>query len=259
MTVYKDIADAESLSRDRDGYTAERVFIVDRVTGTPESKLYNAMVTGGIPQYGDPHPSIPDLQVTSIRADARTSSQVRISVTYTIPKPDDINEIEADEDETSGSLSVTSNLSNEVVFRDISGELLRAQYYALGEGGFTIEQKYEEAEVQRPQLQVQFTRIESSVPKANIQKFLGKVNSVAWSGFPPKTWLCSGIVARENKAKFDIEYQFTYRADTWRLEIVVGISQEEADSFPIDVNSGNGYAVFDVYETADFNALGLNF
>jgi len=258
--IVSDIIESQTLRRDKDGFSVDRVFVVDEVGGGNQAKLYNAMIAAGIPQYGEPHPFLDELQVTSITAaPLKSGTQAKINVTYSIPDIDEVSEIEAEEGETSSTLVFSSSLSSEVEFSDINGELLAAQYFQSTAGTFQQATKYEEADVQRPQLKATFSRTEADLPKTIVSTYLGKVNANSWSGFPPKTWLCSGITSRESKGKFDVEYEFVYRPQTWRLEVVVGISQEEADKFPIDVDSGNGYAVYDVYDTIDFNNLGLSF
>lgn len=260
--IISDILESQSVKRNKNGFSVDRDFIVDEVGGNPTQKLYNAMTMGGIPQYGDPHPFIPEVQVTLVSASPiKSGEQVRVKVSYTVPSSDELAEIEADEEAGTGTLTLSSNTTSETVFRDINGELLKASYGVVVAGGTTVNiaSRYAEADVERPQLRAEFTRTENTVPKASINLYLGKVNSVPWSGYPAKTWICSKIAARENKGKFDVDYGFSYRPESWLLEVVVGLTQEEAENLPIDVNSGNGYARFDVYRTADFNNLGVSF
>ena len=252
----------ETIKRNKDGFSVDRDFYISEVGGNAGSKLYTAVTMGGIPQYGDPHPTIPGIQVTSVSAEPYGGgSQIRVSVSYSVPTVDETSEIEADDDTTSGTVVLSSNTASETVFQDINGELLKATYGVLQADGSntTLQTKYAEADVERPQLRVDFSRTENTIPKAAINTYLGTVNSVPWSGYPPKTWLCTAISARQNKGKYDVEYSFNYRPETWELEVVVGLTAEEAQDLPIDVDSGNGYARFDVYRLRDFNGLGLVF
>lgn len=259
--IISDVVESHSLKRGSDGFTTERVFYVDGVGGNAEQKLYKAMTMGGIPQYGDPHPFLTDVQVTSVTATPfKSGEQIKINISYSAPSADDVAESEADDPNAAGTIVLSTNLTSEVEFRDIEGNFLVATYLGPNDvGQFTIQTQYAEAEVQRPQVQASFSRVESEIPKGIITQYLGAINAGPWSGFPAKTWLCTGITARENKSKFDVEYSFSYRPETWQLEVTAGLTQEEINAFPIDVESGNGYAVYEVYKTRDFNNLGLSF
>lgn len=256
MSIIKDIISDQSLKRGSEGYEAERVYIVESA-GTPEARLYSAITTAGIPQFGDPHPVIPDVQVNDITASpvtGATPNLVKVRVNYAGPSPEDL--IAAGEtDVSSGEISFNTSLASELTYRDINGQFIIVEWR-----GGTISTKYAGIEVQRPQLSVRLKRTESALPKSVIENFLGKVNSTSWAGFPPKTWLCTAVdVNEESAGKFVVDYGFSYKADDWRVEVTVGLTQAQIDELPLDVDSGNGFGIFDVYKTADFNALGLSF
>lgn len=250
--IQKNLVRNSTLTRTIDGYNLEVMHLVEIKTGTDESKLYSAITTAGIPQFGDPHPIIPDVIVTDIKAspDGSSPNIYMITVTYSIPDPEDSPNLE-DEELGIGTVSLSTSLANEQEWFDINGEFLRVEYQQS-----TL---FKAANIQRPQLGVTFNRIESSLPKDAITNFLGKVNSVPWSGFPAKTWLCTGIDAKEEKGKFDVDYTFTHNDKTWHLELIVGLTAEEVASVPPNVETGDGYSRFEVYNSADFNALGLSF
>jgi len=255
MTVVTDLVAAHSISFDGDGYTTQRIYLVDGVGGLPESRLYNAMTTAGIPQYGEAHPILPDVIVTKVDAKPEGSGgQVRVTVSYSLPDPATIDTSLPD-DPTPKTTTLSSNVANEKVSRDINGEFMIVTW-----SGGVFSTKYVSADVQKPQLSVSFKRIESSIPKGIIANYLGKINSVPWSGFPAKTWLCSSIDATEDKPGiFNVDYSFTYNADDWRLQVYMNLTQEQIDELPPNVDTGNGFGIFDVYETADFNSLGMTF
>ena len=258
MALVKDLLADQTVTLSSGGYTAERSFIVTISGGTPESKLFDAMRSDGIPQYNDPHPILPEVIVTSVNArpvTGSTTDQIKVMVSYSIPEADDA-EGDLDAEETiDGSVTLTTSLATEQTFFDIFGEFLTVKWL-----GSAIVVKYTDADVQRPQLEVTFRRIETSLPKADIIKFLGKVNSAPWSGFPAKTWLCTKIDASEEKeGRFDVDYGFSYREDSWRLEVIAGLTPEQIDELPPNTETANGYQVYDVYAGADFNQLGLSF
>lgn len=255
--IVRDIVQSHSIRRTAAGYGVDRIFIVSDVTGSAESRLYNALQSSGIPQFRDPHPIIPGIEVTDLQAspEGNDSASVKIRVTYAIPSIDDIGE-DGEGDQAPGVAVVSSTLIDEETHLDRNGDWIKVTWSGLG-GFFT---NYKSVSVQRPQSRVSLTRIETSMPKDIITNYLGTVNSVTWSGYPPNTWLCVAINAREESpGKFDVEYVFAYRRDDWRATVTVNIPQDVIEDFPPDVDTGNGYGVFDVYPEMDFNALGLEF
>jgi hypothetical protein len=263
--IKPDIIEQSTIKRDKDGYSVDRFYIVDSVGGKAESRLYTAITKSGVPQFGDGHPTIPGIQVTSVSAAPISNSQIRIGVTYGVPSVDDEQEQQEDTGANEGTASVvlTTAVENEVVYNDINGELLLVTYNRYATVGdptsnFQPTKFYGSATVQRPQLQAVFTRTENSLPLSALASHLGKVNSSPWSGYPAKTWLCTSISANEDKGKFEVSYTFNQRDTGWRAFIVVPLTRAEASDFPLDLDSGNGIARYDVYESADFNALGLS-
>lgn len=253
--VSSDLVGNSRLRRDADGFEVERVYLVTGVGGDAATRLYNATIAPGIPQYGDPHPSIPELTVTEITAEPQESgSDVRVTALYSIPNEDEKNET-LEDGVSEATFNISTSLVGDDTSVDINNELLTATYQTQVQRLV----KYGRVDVERPQMSVTFSRIESAVPKLNINRFLGKINSQSWSAYPAKTWLCSAINVREDKGKFEVDYTFTYRPSLWRATIVYNLSEQDVNEFPIDVTTGNGYAVYDVYEAVDFNLLGFFF
>ncbi len=254
MNVKQDLTEQHRARRDANGFQVERSFIVEDLDGPLSARLVNAIGAGKVPQYGDPHPTVSDIQVTSITAEpvAGAGSSAWVRVIYSRPSEDDLLE----GGENQGSIELSSNLADETTYFDINGNLLTATW----DGGLTgTITRYGEAEVQRPQMRVTISRREASVPKEAIEKYYGKLNLSEWSGFPAGTWLCAGIFARDRNGEFEVDYSFLYRPEGWRVQITVALTNEQIEEAPIDVESGNGFANYDVYERANFNELGISF
>jgi len=251
--IVSDIVEAARLTQDQDGFTASRTFLVDDVSGSAAARLYSALTSPGIPQYGEPHPTIPLIQVVDRQASPmKSGAQIRVEITYSVPSDDDATTSESG----TGKVLITSSLTNEQTHFDIHGDLIKARYASSLN---SINTTYSAIEVQRPQMRITLSRRESRMPKSKIQKYLGRINSTSWSDFPAQTWLCSGISVRETNGEFDVDYSFEYREERWKGELVVPLNTSEAQDSPIDKDRGNGYALFDVYKTVDFNGLGLSF
>ena len=257
MTITNDLIASQSLSLDTDGYSTERSYLVTDVSGTPETRLYNAMTQPGIPQLNDPHPILPDVRVTKVNARPQGSgSDIRVIASYSVPQVEDAIPDAQQDQINQAQVSLTTGVTSESTWFDINGEFLTVTW--RGPGVFV--KAFKEASVQRPQLSVNFKRIETSIPKAAILNHLGRINSVPWSGFPRQTWLCTKVDASEDKeGRYTVDYGFSYKEDDWRLELVQSLTDAQVAELPPDTETANGYAVYDVYRTSDFNALGLSF
>lgn len=80
--VVRDVIESSTISESRDGITATRVFIVSDVTGSAESRIVTALQDPNVPQYGETHPALPDLQVTDKTAQPIDTDSFRVYVTY---------------------------------------------------------------------------------------------------------------------------------------------------------------------------------
>lgn len=253
--IVTDVIESHTLRLTDAGYGIDRIYIVTDIGGTAEARLYNATLTSGVPQFGDPHPAVPDVQVTDVQASPIDGDPdaIQIRITYSVPDTDDA----ANEDEQiAGALTISSDVVTESTHFDINGELIKASYStALS----VLTTNYSAIDVQRPQMRVSLSRTEAIAPKDAILNYLGRINSIDWSGFPAETWLCTGIDVSEDGEEFNVTYNFEYRERTWKGELVLPINTTDAAVNPIDSDSGNGYALFDVYSQANFNDLGLTF
>ena len=255
--IVSDIVASHSLRRTSEGYGVDRIFIVTDVTGPSVSRLYNASIASGIPQYGDPHPTIPDIQVTDVSASPESSDSetVKIRVSYSAPDEEDDTTSETELD--SGVPVVTAGLVSEDTNFDANGDFIIVRVFVslTGQSRFN----YEKVSVQRPQMRVTLTRTEPELPKARIAEYLGSVNGQPWSGFRAKTWLISSIDVTKEKTEWEVQYSFIYKPNSWRAVVVIGIPPADIDEHPPDRVNGNGFGIFDVYPEKDFNLLGLSF
>ncbi len=251
MTITPDLIKSQSLSINDKGYSSERSFIINNVTGDVAAKLYNSMNSAGIPQFGDPHPVVPNIFVSSVRAlPIKNGTQISISVTYS---PPDIKEdsVADDGSEISGSISVKSSTISDRTYKDINGNFMTVTWHT----GASLIKATRQAEVQRPQMSVSLSRIEDIFPKQALIDFVGTINSQGWSGFPPKTWLCTGINVTQGKDGFNVDYDFSYNKLEWRFVATTLLD----GVVPAGATEGNGFTTFEVYEAKNFNELGVSF
>ena len=251
--IESDLLTSQIIEIDSAGYHVERVFVTDSTVGSKEARLYNVSQLSGIPQFNDPHPVIPEIFVSNVRVEPlKSGEQFKITVNY---DPLTTEEGQTEETGGTGAVSISSGTVVDRTYKDINGELLFVNYTSVSGLTVTVREAIRAVDVQRPQTSVTLKRTESEIPKDQLQSYVGLVNSIEWSGFPEKTWLCTGINVSQNKDQWDVEYQFSYNKNTWAAEININVD----NVVPIDVSLGNGLAIYDVYESINFNELGLSF
>lgn len=232
------------------GTTARRYFLVQDPLGPASSKLYNAINDGQLPTKTDAHPVIPSLVATGLTASqvGNDPNRVLVEVQYNERTSETTS---GEEDQSVQTIEVSIDTFSETTVRDASGAVMKIKYT----GGTLVTEKVIETQVERPTATVRISRTESVPPKLLVSNNLvGSMNSVSWSGFPPKTWLFRGASSRQQPdGKSRVTYEFTHNPQTWRAQgtIIVGAS------IPNDITVENGIAFFDVYPSFDFARLGV--
>ena len=140
-------------------------------------------------------------------------------------------------------------------------------------------------EIEKPIFEFEFVRNEASSPASFALSYVGKINqSTIWGG-AAKTIRCQSITSDkqyENSYEFyQVTYRFAYKRDKWQLILIdngfnelvsgtlkaIALSDGTRPSEPFKLN-GSGAKLadnatpvkldpFEIYETADFAALGL--
>lgn len=247
------------LVRGEDGIQHTRVFLVEGVQGNGPARLKNALETSGIPVDREPHPVIAGIRAIDTRVELvnRDPSTAKITVTYGVPSGGTNGE-----EGGTGLVEFSSETTSEEVTEDINGRPIETEYIT---GIASITTQRHTVEVQRPAPVVTLKRIERTLPRANMIRFTGAVNSAAWSGFRAGTWLCRGINANENdRGTYDVSYVFLY-SDDWRAEVKYQNGGFVPTDVPVvfDKSTGifirNGVSLWPVYKLEDFNALGVRF
>ena len=250
MTVIIDIEDGARISRTKDGYRADRIAIVQGVTGTASQRLYNAITDAGLPAYGSAHPSISSIYLNDITGDVIDPETVRLTLSYY----DDPSS--ADGGQTTSRASGTTTVEETKL--DINGDAMTTQY-SLSTGGIIPAERFT-AEVERPRVTFDFEYIVSTFPQTTIDTYLGKINSVIWNGYAVKTILCTAVNVSQQGDDYQVRISFAYNADTWAF-LARTSNPPVLLAHPTDVDAlldlTTGTRPFDVYNTVDFTALGL--
>lgn len=258
-----DIEDVAEVSEDARGFRAQRKAIIKGLSGTGHGKILRALrpavfdVTTGerMPQYGDPHPSIPGIICLSRTARAR-EGLCEVIIDYGVPDfilqpPSDVSPPQIEVGAT--VVEVETNLG-------IDGLPLTATYsppLAPGEVGPPIPvTKTTPVRKQIPSVYFRFRRRETQSPGDKAKRFVGTMNSTVIFDDPPKFWLCTGITGTSNDfgVSYDVTYEFLRNEDSW--DAVVAWFDDNGQ-IPSDVSFANGMARHVIYRSEDFYALNI--
>lgn len=273
MTTVADIIESSLFSMTANGPEATRVFAVSDIGGDAPGRAYQATQVPGVPRYGDAHPSIPGIIVTSVRAapaSAQSTRQYLVSVQYSTPS--DIEQVVATGENGPVSIELSTTVTEEQTRFDINGDLMSVTYsgpatiksinpYTGEDSTVTANIRaygyYPLTTYQVPRLQVSAKRIEPAIPRDAAGRFIASVNLRAWNGFPPKTWLCVGVNSQPSESgdTHQVQYDFLYAPETWRNRLVF----KYLEQIPEQATFGNGIEEYDVYKAEDFNDLGVSF
>lgn len=254
MTVHSDVDG--SVTWDSEGITAERVFIVEDVSSDAATKLYQAMLSNGIPFKGDPHPSIPGAIVTSVTATPQ-EGKVRVVANY---GPQTTDESEPSEAPESAVLIVASSTTETTTNLDKDGQPIYGTI-TFSDGTTPAVQQLLEANILVPTLTIQFQRKERNCPIRKAIGYVGRVNDQAIGVFSAGTLLCTELEGTTNDGgqTYDVSYVFQHNPATWAA--VLEYQDKDAGGAHADVNpaTGNGLKVAQLYKEEDFGRLNLDF
>jgi len=252
MNIHENIISGQQLSENKDGITATRMFVVEGLTGDAASRQYAALQASGIPQRGDYHPAIPDIQVDDRRADFDNSAGiVRVTITYSVLDAADVVG-------AASTIEIGAGLQSERTNRDANGKLISRSYelYDLDADGNAINHRIvtsiSAVDVQRPYVTYRVRMKLAQSPYTLARGYTGKVGG--WGSSDYEQWMCQGITgdSSDGGATYDISFEFALATDAdrgWRAPV------EEVDPRTGQVKPGGTIQFVQVYDWADFKNL----
>ena len=275
-SIITDITEG-SIRRDAQGWHATRICDLEDSGGEAIAKPYTAAIavqSVGV-SYGEPHPVIPGIRVSSISVEHvdREPDIYRVTAEYS---GDESGSAPALVGTGIKGIEVSTSTFRAVTNRDINGELMQVTYQGReiifkrydpefdGVGEPVIDTRVQLtsttppiiAEYEIPTTTVVVTR-EQSVPSHVVSgQLAGTVNVQPWSGLAAYKWLLLGIDSQLNETgTYDWRYIFaiapsTTKSVSWRFRAEV-VSPFE-DRVYTDATLGNGIADFDVYRPINF-------
>lgn len=259
--VVTDLVERSSASNTVRGWEVDRTFHIEGLDGDETKKLYDAGTAPGVPHYGDPHPTIPDIKVESLQIEPSGSFSAYVVVHYAnLFAFRGFGTPERAVIEVSGSIVSTRATTHR------NGKEIKIQTApASAQGG--IPEVNGTVDVFEPQATFTYTRREIGDPGDKALRYVNSVNGSPFRGKPRWTWLCTNITGRsiDGGTIFDVTYSFQYNP---------GLPPWNRGWQPIAVNYENGkvpdnaqpdptqlemiqYTLVDYYREENFNVLGL--
>ena len=249
MAAQLDLIENTRISLDKSGYRVDRIALVTSVTGSADERLFNAINDPALPNYGDVHPVISSIYLNDLSAEVIDPETVRVTLSY-------YDDPSTESGTGNATVRASATTVVEEVKFDINGDPLKTQY-TVSSG--VVDHEPFTAEVERARVTWDFEFTSSTFPQADINAYLGKINSAAWNGYAVQTILCTAINVSQQGDDFNIRYSFAYNEDTWVFE--ARTKSQPIGDHPVNVDTSldttTGRRPFDVYETADFTPLGF--
>lgn len=247
MSVIKDIIEGDVVTRDRDGFTHRRYYIIDELTGEGAARKYNAILTPGVPVYGEAHPHIPGIVAVTFSAESIDSELARIVIGYKTP---DVFDDEPDES-SAGVIRVGGSVQSTKTQFDKDGNQIVLTHNGVSQGG--------EIEIMIPQMVLGLERRESFSPAAKSRRFQGTVNNAPIWGYGARELLCIRLegTSTDGGVTYVVNYEFQYNPDKWDGSAI--FIDSESGRPPVDVVEGEGVKTVRRYPEESFNQIGISF
>ncbi len=259
LAIKEDLIHGSHVHVNPTAQTITRIFMVSGLSAfTPTQRVIEAILatdpTTGftIPNMNTPHPDAPSLIVTDMDGQPEGDDIFRVVITYTYreypPGPTaflkeyrgSLRQIPTRYDANNNQATITYTPSGGQPVSKVT-KLVK---YSIG-------------------AVLSFRFLEKADPENLTTAYAGMINSLAWRGYPPKTWLCLPVDGdTRDGIWYRNQYSFSYRPETWDEYAIY----EDADGHvPVGVAnslvtdgstmSGNGWGRFTVQGSVDFNAV----
>jgi hypothetical protein len=259
------IEGTNSASRTPQGWEIQRAALVDGLGGAPASRMTRALRCPGLPTIGSPHPDAPGAVLDRIEvvADDRTTDRVRLALTYRTLNPETADPALGPSRDGVKVLGVelfsttqTERTNLDAAGREMIAVFKGTWYNADGSTApFTVAWDEVQADVFRPQLGVRIRHERPALPRDLAADYVGAVNSDAWSGFKPGTWLITSLAAESGSGAWVATLEALYRPLGWQLTHIMKIDGR----VPSAAVRGNGIETFQIYRPRRFAKLGVAF
>ena len=255
ITVREDQIDGFSFGLTANGPVATRVFTIIADEGETAPTI---LLDVNVPQYFDQYPGLSATgsfaMIYALEFDLRPRDRQRgiwsLQVNYSRPDAAQNNPGTSAADSV---IQVGSSVSAARTNLDNAGDEIVVTLAGQPD-------QLAEVDIQLPQTVIQFERRESVSPLANSLAYVGRVNSVGIGSLDVGTLLCLGIdgTSADNGLTWQVTYRFQYNPDTWTATVVYIDPETDRPAEGVNYGTSAGVVYADVYPTADFTALDLD-
>jgi len=262
------------VTRDQNGFHVTDLY---RVTGYnhPDAvgRSYLAMfatdASSGlrVPQYGEYHPVVPDVQVARITGASPDVEIYEYTIEYGLlpasaQEPSETAPVETEVSttlQTRRSQFVIDTAGNRVLaYVDYTFAILDDQGNPIGSES-TPQRRNGWIEIEVPMTVVRLRRREPLSPGDKSKQYVGTVNATGVFNDPPRYWLCTGIhgTTTDGGLSYDVTYEFQRNPDAWTVLLEYPFTDEDRKPDNGAPTLGNGLALWNVYPETEFRSLML--
>lgn len=259
-TVKPLLIDGSSIRQSADGYVVTEKIKVEAVGGTAIARQFAALNNASVPAIGSAHSVVPGVRVTERSIEHLGADHAHVRVTWQTPTggtsqtPSDppVWEIDA-------TIETTTAQKDRDGITMVVGYTYPADYKAVPRlAGIKADDQVVTAEFPQASFALRIQQAENRTVIAvsdDAAAHVGTVNSGAFLGKSPRTWLCTRIQASNptNLVPTDVTYEFIYNPLSWDIEGIF------VDPFigrpPADIVNGVGIKTFSVIGESNLNNL----
>lgn len=264
MSVYPDVVEGGGrVTHSEDGITAVRAFRVDALDGDRFTRAASVLELGGIPRYGEPHPTIPGILCLNVEVEMSDVRQALVTCTYRRPTPRDApDDGGGDDPGATSALEIGATVQTAKTNLDANGNLMIVSYVPSS-GPVIARSQGGTVDIQIPSPVLSVSRRETVAPWLDALKYVGRTNRFRWNRGEERTWLCTSIrgTTDDGGVTYQTAREFAYKEETWDATVVY--TDPKTGKPPSDVadfvNREFAIRKFQVYGTEDFAPMRISF
>jgi hypothetical protein len=271
MSIHADLINTGELIEASAGTTQTLMYMVDGVSGDEHSRRTNALKASGLPRMGEPHRTIPSIQVIERRVTPVDDSPgaFYVTVRWGTPSASSVNATTISGNYGPVEWSGRPSSSTVETERDANGTVMKIDYRGkpifrrirviTGIITYGPSDYFGATSIARVQkdiglMDLSASRWERANPEITAATFANFTNNGRWRVYPTGTVLTAGMSFRSDPAGgYRVEYLFTYNPLSWAFEDSISIE----GLTPEDARIGNGIKRFNIYPSRDFSGYQL--
>lgn len=250
--VYAELIEESGVVEGITSYSITRTYCVAGLTGDPAAIPVLALSAPGIPALMSAHPVTGSALLTQRRVVPKSHDTALVVCQYEWARLG-----------LATQWYVGTSLMSEETSYDYAGKKISVDYQALGAPGKTP--RTARVSMLIPTTIIRSVTYQSSGPGNEARANVGTVNSAAWAGSPPHTWMVTSIEGNWiGTNTWEVTRVFTFHPQTWNTLAVCknadGTVPHNVADLPQPMplmsagQSGNGWKIVCLYNEVDFSS-----